>query len=1173
MADRYWVGGTASWDSTAGTKWSTTSGGAGGAAVPTSSDNVFFDTNSTGTCTISATANCLSLNQTGHAGTITHSSGITLNVYGSLTLTSAYNAVGVGSTINFAATSTGHTITTAGNGMGNMTFNGAGGGWTLQDPLTAGATSATLTLTRGSLDLNGHNVDNFRFNISGTNTRTLSMGDSIISDCYIWDATTTTNLTFNCGTSSISMIDWELDGGGVPTTFNGGGLTYYFVQLTVGVDIGYLVINGNNTFSALTLSSQSPVGYVQLAGNQTVGVFSSVVNDTASVDPDRMTIISSVRGTQRTITATSRSTGTGFEYTSFQDIVGAGAADWDLSAIGGGCGDLSNNSGITFSTPITAYYYLNTGNFYNTSKWYLGSGGTGGAARIPLPQDTARFDAASCNAGGQTITMNYPWLPKLDFTGSDNSEALSFSTYSQFELHGDVTLASGMTVGGSGVLLFAGTGKTPTFTTNGVSITRQVSFSSHLASATISGNYSASGSLNAIACPVTTTGTVSCLNIVVSGSGSFTPGGNVTQTGTLSTSGTANISSSGYTFSGATTATFSSTGTVNLLGLTTSSTVTLTSGTLTIGASGVSCSAFSSSNSNTRTLNMGSGTWDITGTGTCWNCATTTGLTINPSTSTIKLSNTSATTKSFTGGTGKIYYDLYIDGASGNGTVTLGRANTYNKITIEPYASILWGSALVHTFNELLCLGASGQVITFSTNFAGAATLSCPTGKVINGDYLSIQNNTATGGALFYAGDNSTNVSGNTGWTFTAQPDLDNIVPLKSYLLNELIPEVGGIESPLKTYTLNEYSPTISTGANVINPLENYTLNNYVPTIATGGGAIVPLKTFTLNEYSPTIMLVDVPLSTFDIEFHTMSVASGSSSAVPFTEFDFTSFVPLISISANIFVPVKTFDIQFYSSDQLVTVPRRDFVITSGIEVASGSHTFIPLETFAFTSYVPSFVGEQPVHNVPITDFAELTFLSYTPEIASGKNIFVPVTSFEITSGISYYRIELVTCTGEPAPIQHIEDSKKLTADAYVDLFEIVLAGGGTKLYLKMNKSVDWQGNTYEGTGIKIEGVGTYSDDEVARPKLTIFNPENVFSYLVDQGLLENAKVVRIRLLKEHLDDNLPIYRRQQWFVKRVASVRRGFIGLELRDMLDGQNFLTPGRMFIPPEFPMVSLQ
>ena len=44
MADRYWVGGSGTWSST--TKWSATSGGASGASVPTTADNVIFDANS-----------------------------------------------------------------------------------------------------------------------------------------------------------------------------------------------------------------------------------------------------------------------------------------------------------------------------------------------------------------------------------------------------------------------------------------------------------------------------------------------------------------------------------------------------------------------------------------------------------------------------------------------------------------------------------------------------------------------------------------------------------------------------------------------------------------------------------------------------------------------------------------------------------------------------------------------------------------------------------------------------------------------------------------------------------------------------------------------------------------------------------------------------------------------
>jgi hypothetical protein len=43
-------------------------------------------------------------------------------------------------------------------------------------------------------------------------------------------------------------------------------------------------------------------------------------------------------------------------------------------------------------------------------------------------------------------------------------------------------------------------------------------------------------------------------------------------------------------------------------------------------------------------------------------------------------------------------------------------------------------------------------------------------GGVVNVDYLDIQRSTATGGAAWYAGVNSTNSGNNSGWIFTAAP-------------------------------------------------------------------------------------------------------------------------------------------------------------------------------------------------------------------------------------------------------------------------------------------------------------------------------------------------------------------------------------------------------------------
>lgn len=65
MASRYWVG-SGSWSASNTTNWSTSSGGSGGASVPTSVDDVFF-TGSSGSCSnANYTGQCATINFTGH---------------------------------------------------------------------------------------------------------------------------------------------------------------------------------------------------------------------------------------------------------------------------------------------------------------------------------------------------------------------------------------------------------------------------------------------------------------------------------------------------------------------------------------------------------------------------------------------------------------------------------------------------------------------------------------------------------------------------------------------------------------------------------------------------------------------------------------------------------------------------------------------------------------------------------------------------------------------------------------------------------------------------------------------------------------------------------------------------------------------------------------------------
>lgn len=93
MADRYWVGGAGNWSST--TKWSTTSGGASGASVPTSADNAIFDANSgtagavfTATVDVASTCANLTFSPVANVGSTTISLANQLTITGTLSTSS-----------------------------------------------------------------------------------------------------------------------------------------------------------------------------------------------------------------------------------------------------------------------------------------------------------------------------------------------------------------------------------------------------------------------------------------------------------------------------------------------------------------------------------------------------------------------------------------------------------------------------------------------------------------------------------------------------------------------------------------------------------------------------------------------------------------------------------------------------------------------------------------------------------------------------------------------------------------------------------------------------------------------------------------------------------------------------------------------------------------------------
>lgn len=170
------------------------------------------------------------------------------------------------------------------------------------------------------------------------------------------------------------------------------------------------------------------------------------------------------------------------------------------------------------------------------------------------------------------------------------------------------------------------------------------------------------------------------------------------------------------------------------------------------------------SGSRTKGLNITGSTVTLSGaSATPWNVAST-GMTFTSTGSTILLTDVGASTKTFASG-GLTYNDILISGGGAGAIIFTGAINM-NRIYTDGGGAksiTLPGSATCILRSEL-GLANGTNVITFIAS-AGSATLSKTVG-VVNWNYVSLTNIISTGGADFYAGANSTDGGGNTGWKF-----------------------------------------------------------------------------------------------------------------------------------------------------------------------------------------------------------------------------------------------------------------------------------------------------------------------------------------------------------------------------------------------------------------------
>jgi len=290
VANRYWVGGTATWDGTALLKWSTTSGGLGGSAVPTTSDTVFFDANSgANTVTIGAgVATCSTLTMTGFTGTIAFGTN-KITIAGTGTIFTGATTYSVTGTPVIDCTNSGSSalslspaVVTEAN---SISFN-----------ITASSGTFSLGSSQAvkSLNFTGYTGNMLAGARTIYGNLTLSTGMSITA------STSVTTFAATSGTQTITSNAKTMD---FPVTINGVGGTVQLVDaLTMGstrtltltngtfnsndknVTVGAFNYTNSNTktlnLGTSTITIQSGTNLLGFVGSNSGTTYTSIANST-----------------------------------------------------------------------------------------------------------------------------------------------------------------------------------------------------------------------------------------------------------------------------------------------------------------------------------------------------------------------------------------------------------------------------------------------------------------------------------------------------------------------------------------------------------------------------------------------------------------------------------------------------------------------------------------------------------------------------------------------------------------------------------------------------------------------------------------------------------------------------------------------------------------------------
>ena len=802
--DRYWVGGTATWDVTAGSKWSLTSGGVGGASVPGTGNSVFFDQAGTYTVTISGTRNCLDI--TVSAGTVTIAGTGNLNVAGSMSLVSATVWSHTG-TISFTGSPT---VTTNTVTIGApITYDVAGGTMTLGSALTL-ANTRTFTLTRGTLNLVSYTLTTGLFSSNNSNTRVIAFGTGSITvngaSGTLWTTATVNNLS-TTGTQVVNV--------------------------------------SNSTAGATTITSGSLSEANSISFNFTTGSYALTLT----------------AGTKRNLNFTGFGGGTGTVSNTAQTIYGnmilsngaaftGGANVWTLggTTVSTRDVDLADKTALGFpltfdGTGSTFRFLRNT--TLNTYTWTSGIFDLNGFV-ITANTLVSTGGSAVANGGRFEVTGNATTVVNLSGTGASADVPIRL-TYA-----GSAGTRTISNFGNGGFSLEFSGAATDTVSFSGVATLRNLSTDNFGGTMNFGGNINTYGSLNFNSNTVTGTSTRiltlygSATQFNLSATTTFPPftginvqpaanyklNANVTLSAQIALIGNAALDLNGKTLTAQ-------------YGYSTPSggntpTITMSSGTISLTGDNTSISSYTYVWDTTyNTTFVGSGTIS---------CNSALPKYIGPAGRTLPTVEQA--------GVGTL---ILVDDGTGTGYVLADLTSTATLPT-----TIQLQQGVTFTFTNFSLSGTLGAQVTLRSAGAGVqATISKASGTV-NVNYLDIQDIAATGGATWVAvkvanGGTNNDLGNNTGWTFTGATTQTLLPPLVTntnvfYLTT--ITQTGPPQTLLPDLYDNTnvfYTPTVSAAYTLAPARYDNTNVFYTPTVS-ATYTLAPARYDNTNVfYAPTV--------------------------------------------------------------------------------------------------------------------------------------------------------------------------------------------------------------------------------------------------------------------------------------------------------------------------------